>query len=379
VQAVDPTFSEPAFLEWATLVFTRGQQGRASGAEVLSPWFDDVAEALPRTIDGRPLQGVEGVVVGSVKLTSFRAQGQALRLTVAYRACLTAKTPRGPQAWYLEECWTFRRAKGVTSRVPDDLERLGCPSCGSAFERDPMGACPHCNAPLRPGEHDWAVEDVDRSPVETRPPLLTNDVEEQGTTLPSVRSRTIVSDMRQFQQTRPAFSWPRFEERARTVFLELQAGWSEGAWEKLRAFETENVFQAHRFWMDEYKKQGLRNVLADVKLARVEVVKVVGDACYDSVTCRMHASMRDSTIRLADRKVVGGNPKRVRPFTEYWTFLQRPGAKVKDGATSTQCPSCAAPLKVSQAGRCEYCQGKLTSGQFDWVLTRIEQDEEYEG
>jgi hypothetical protein len=27
----------------------------------------------------------------------------------------------------------------------------------------------------------------------------------------------------------------------------------------------------------------------------------------------------------------------------------------------------------------EHCQGKVTSGEFDWVLSRIEQDEAYRG
>ena len=43
------------------------------------------------------------------------------------------------------------------------------------------------------------------------------------------------------------------------------------------------------------------------------------------------------------------------------------------------CPNCGAPLKVSMAGICEYCGGKVTSGNFDWVLSRIQQDEAYGG
>jgi hypothetical protein len=31
------------------------------------------------------------------------------------------------------------------------------------------------------------------------------------------------------------------------------------------------------------------------------------------------------------------------------------------------------------AGICEYCESRVTSGQFDWVLSRIEQDEVYAG
>jgi predicted amidophosphoribosyltransferase len=43
------------------------------------------------------------------------------------------------------------------------------------------------------------------------------------------------------------------------------------------------------------------------------------------------------------------------------------------------CPNCGAPLNVNMAGRCEHCDAKITSGEFDWVLSRIEQDEAYEG
>ena len=43
------------------------------------------------------------------------------------------------------------------------------------------------------------------------------------------------------------------------------------------------------------------------------------------------------------------------------------------------CPNCAAELNISMAGECEYCGSKLTSGQFDWVLSEIQQDEEYTG
>jgi hypothetical protein len=31
------------------------------------------------------------------------------------------------------------------------------------------------------------------------------------------------------------------------------------------------------------------------------------------------------------------------------------------------------------AGVCEYCGSKLTTGEFDWVVSRIEQDDAYGG
>ena len=51
--------------------------------------------------------------------------------------------------------------------------------------------------------------------------------------------------------------------------------------------------------------------------------------------------------------------------------------QVADGDT---CPSCGAPTdKVNMAGTCEYCGAHLTRGEFDWVLSKIEQDESYRG
>jgi predicted amidophosphoribosyltransferase len=44
------------------------------------------------------------------------------------------------------------------------------------------------------------------------------------------------------------------------------------------------------------------------------------------------------------------------------------------------CPSCGAPLdRINMAGTCEYCGSHLTRGEFDWVLSKIEQDESYRG
>ena len=37
----------------------------------------------------------------------------------------------------------------------------------------------------------------------------------------------------------------------------------------------------------------------------------------------------------------------------------------------------SAQVTVGASGICEYCGGKLTRGEFDWVLSRIEQDDSY--
>jgi len=43
------------------------------------------------------------------------------------------------------------------------------------------------------------------------------------------------------------------------------------------------------------------------------------------------------------------------------------------------CPNCGAALNINMTGHCNYCKAKVSSGEFDWVLSRIEQDEVYGG
>jgi hypothetical protein len=86
--------------------------------------------------------------------------------------------------------------------------------------------------------------------------------------------------------------------------------------------------------------------------------------------------MVDYTINTGGN-VVSGNRSRPRQFTEYWTFIRRRGGKSSD-KQNDRCPNCGAQLKINMAGICDYCAGKVTSGDFDWVLSRIEQDESYQ-
>lgn len=46
--------------------------------------------------------------------------------------------------------------------------------------------------------------------------------------------------------------------------------------------------------------------------------------------------------------------------------------------SSGSCPNCGAPLdRINMAGNCEACGTHLTRGEFDWVLSKIEQDDSY--
>jgi hypothetical protein len=109
----------------------------------------------------------------------------------------------------------------------------------------------------------------------------------------------------------------------------------------------------------------------------VTLARVGSDAYYDGITVRVAADGLDYTV-TEEGRLAGGSRTRPRRFTEYWTLIRGVRAKGPSRADKA-CPSCGAPLAITMAGQCEYCSCRVTSGEFDWVLSRIEQDEAYTG
>jgi hypothetical protein len=222
------------------------------------------------------------------------------------------------------------------------------------------------------------VRDIALISSEARGPLLTSDVPEVGTDFPSVVQPNFESVRAEFERNNPEFSWGSFEARARLIFNELQAAWSTLNWERARPHETDNLFQMHQYWIEAYKRQHLRNLIDDCAVAAMQPVKLQEDAFYQSITLRIWAQGRDYTVD-ANGHVVSGSKQNLRRWSEYWTFIRNRKAKHGPSHADLNCPNCGSPLKVNASGICEFCGGKITSGEFDWVLSKIEQDDSYAG
>ena len=110
----------------------------------------------------------------------------------------------------------------------------------------------------------------------------------------------------------------------------------------------------------------------------MQTTKIKEDAFYHAITLRIYAQGYDYTVDK-DGRVMAGSNKNLRRWSEYWTFIRNSKAKPAPARADLNCPNCGAPLKVNAAGVCEFCKGKITSGEFDWVLSKIEQDESYAG
>jgi hypothetical protein len=306
-----------------------------------------------------------------------------VRVALVFETNYTEVVKRGDGAtaemsYYVNERWELERRRDVLSPPPAQATALHCPRCGAPLQRDTIGACAFCGTKIDSGEFQWYVRNIALISSEARGPLLTSDVPEVGTDLPSVVQPNFESVRAEFERNNPEFSWGSFEGRARLIFNELQAAWSTLNWERARPHETDNLFQMHQYWIEAYKRQHLRNLIDDCAIAAMQPVKLQEDAFYQGITLRIWAQGRDYTVD-ANGHVVSGSKQNLRRWSEYWTFIRNRKAKHGPAHADLNCPNCGSPLKVNASGICEFCGGKITSGEFDWVLSKIEQDDSYAG
>ncbi|MEK7865526.1 MAG: TIM44-like domain-containing protein [Planctomycetota bacterium] len=372
----DPLFSKPLFLDFVQLLFARYhvQRGKRDLA-ALAPYMSK--GLIDRAMQGKDLQSVDQVLIAASKVVNVNL-GDQTRINVRFLANYRETSAGQTTQFYTEETWTFVRDGAARSKPPEELTRLGCPACGSAEEAGGDGKCPHCGQVVKNGRFHWFVQGIQVAVKKPAVVVQPSGGEEVGTDRMTVYSPTLGEDRRAFQGRHPDFDWNAFVAMAKSSFVKLQESWSNQTWELARPFETDHLFAAHRYWIEQYKAAGLVNRLESIQIGKVLVAKIETDAYYEAVTVRIYASGVDSTTDRSGKIVAGSKTKR-RAFSEYWTFIRRIGCDKPGAVAAGGCPSCGAELKISMSGVCEFCGSKVVTGDFGWVLTSIDQDEEYAG
>jgi predicted lipid-binding transport protein (Tim44 family) len=378
----DPNFSEIIFIDFCYALYGRAHEARGRGKkslDELSPYLSDAARDSLAKLNPANLKSVEGIIVGAMQVAQVRGVDTPIVwITVEFETNYTEVVDGKQMTYYVRERWRLERKRDVLSPTPEHATALHCPRCGGPLQKDTNGACAFCGTRIRSGEFQWFVAEITTLSREARGPLLTSDVPEVGTLNATIIQPNFPAVRAGFEQNNPAFSWADFQARARMIFNELQTAWSTLAWERARPFETDNIFQMHRYWIEAYKRQGLRNALDQCQITAMQPAKIKADAFYNAITLRIFAQGYDYTVNQ-NGQVVAGSNKNLRKWSEYWTFIRNSKAKPAAARADLNCPNCGAPLKVNATGICEFCSGKITSGEFDWVLSKIEQDESYTG
>jgi predicted RNA-binding Zn-ribbon protein involved in translation (DUF1610 family) len=378
----DPDFSTVLFEDFLHALFSEVHSHRGGNRlDLLSPYITADARAA---LAAHPATEVRAIVVGSLRPVSVsrapqEAGGPPYAVVVfEVEANYTERdATKREQTYFVRERWSVCRSTAARSRPKDKIRTFKCPSCGAPLEQIRGSTCGYCHQVVDTGAFDWMVTSVDILAREERPPALSGDAPEVGTSDPTIVDSEAQPRWEALVARDPALDWAHFVARIELLFGQLQNAWATQDLARARPFVTDGLLETWSYWFEAYRAQGLRNTTEGARVATVHLARVVTDAVYDAVTVRIFASSLDYTLDASGR-VVSGSRSKPRDYSEYWTLIRGRG---KTGAPRAEpvCPSCGAPLAIEMTGLCTYCHARVTSGDFDWVLSRIEQDEAYEG
>jgi hypothetical protein len=387
IRQLDPDFSAVAFEDFAYALFARAHESRANGAELdaLAPYL---SAAVRAHLAGRQPVGapVSGVVIGAMKVLEVALPGASpppagapqVVVGLEIEANLTVGAPAAQHTHYLRERWRLVRDAGVRSKPPAKVRTFQCPNCGAPLGAQNSERCEYCGQATAGGRFDWSVESIVLVHLEERPPAIGADVQEVGTDYPTIVHPEAGARWAELLAADPATNDQTLVARLGLIYGELNAAWTAADLPRIRPFVSDSLFGYLRYWIDAYEAQGLRNVLEGMRIERWKIAKVVRDRYFDAVTFRIWGSGRDYLVRKATGERLSGDPRRDRAYSEYWTLIR--GAAVRGAPrTDKACPNCGAALDVNMAGECAHCGSRVTSGDFDWVLSKIEQDDSYSG
>jgi uncharacterized Zn finger protein (UPF0148 family) len=377
----DPDFSLVLFEDFLYALYAQVHTARGGDRlDTLGAYLSPRARHTLRAL-GQPAQ-VHGVVVGAMRYFSaspLMPDTAQLHVVMQFEANYTEVSASGAeQSYYVAEHWVLARSTKAKSRSPENVRVFKCPNCGAPLEDMKGNTCSYCQKKVNTGEFDWVVQNVVVKQRESREPQLTGDTVEEGTDLPTDKQARVDERLWMLMKKDPEMSWEALTERLGLIFQELQVAWSQRQWKRARPYVSDSLFQTQQYWMAAYERAGLRNVTENARITKVELARLVSDRYFVALTVRVHATGLDYTLRESDGQLVGGSRQQERRYTEYWTLIR--GSQVQGRpSTDKHCPSCGAPLSINMAGACTHCSARVTSGEFDWVLSRIEQDESYTG
>jgi hypothetical protein len=376
IRGLDPGFSVVLFEDFVYMLYAAIQRARATGSASITAYL---SEQVATSMQDPSLGEVSGIIIGAMRTLRFSGTDSAtVEVEIEIEANFVEKPRTGSERrYYVVDRMVLQRAASARSRPVERARTLDCPSCGAPLEAIRGTECSYCKQNVGFGRFDWMVQQFSNRTCEPRGPLLTSDVHEEGTDFPTIVDPGANSRFRELQARDPALLWDAIESRVAHVFSELQVAWSGRDPKRIRPFVSDNLFQSMLYWIDLYVQQRCRNMNENARILRTDLANILSDAHYDAVTVRVFATGLDYTVSDEGR-MLSGSRTRPRTYSEYWTLIRSISSKGTTRSDSN-CPNCDAPLKVGMAGNCEFCHAKVTSGEFDWVLSRIEQDEAYSG
>lgn len=384
---VDENFSQTLFLDFSQHLYYQMHFWRGkSEYHNLKPYLHENVFHHEEKMARAGIE-VSELVIGAAYISDLQRSDKLDSITVRFEASYTETHAGHASRFQTVDQWIFVRQPGVKSKGPDEMTGLHCPNCGSHLELTPTGACHNCGQVVQPGNQHWMLYQARHLQRRVSKGKQFGAYEaEQGNRLPTVKDPSLERRGRDFVGQHQIGDFKAyFNDWCSNVvvpmFKTIYEEWENREYRRSRAMMTDNMFRTHYYWINAYKENGLVNRLKNLEVRDIEMAKIEMDKYYESITVRIYAGVIDY-LETDEGKLIGGSKRATREYTEYWTLVRRAGlvkTKSPEEFSTDNCPNCGAPMDMGMTGVCSYCNSKVTTGDFGWILARITQDEVYYG
>ncbi len=384
IREADPAFDPETFLQRAEMAFLlvkRAYQDRnvhAGRAFLSAGLWQSWRQEVDRLTAGHQRPVLENLNVRGMQVpaASHGPEGDTVQVHFDYVAAphtldeSTGKVVGGTtEDVRLGELWTFQRQAAARTVVSGGATASRCPNCGGLLRLNDDGICDYCGVDITSGRYDWVTTAIQQDWF-------------RGASTPSAFGAAELdpqAGMATIKAEDPNFDPEVFRGRAQQAFFALQQAWQDRDLGTSRPFMSPGLYLGWSSQVQQLVDLHKKNVLEGLRVDGIDVVKVVHGDALDTVTVRVAATCADYEVDEQTGKLIFGS-RSPSQFTEYWTFQRSVGTQTTERSILDKvCPSCGAPLEINQVGECRYCEAAVTSGRFDWVLSRIEQEDEYAG
>lgn len=182
----------------------------------------------------------------------------------------------------------------------------------------------------------------------------------------------------------PDFNEADFFAKSKFIVERIVESWSGGNMEPARHFISAGVFQRFQIQLKLLKEVDKnQNLMKDFRIDRQSIVGFDSFSDYQTVHVMLDCSAKDITVPISmgssdiEREFKNTNKGFYR---EVYSFSRKTSAITQIGKDliHNQCPSCGSDTITSHiTTKCQYCGNIFNSGEYDWVLSEITQEVEW--
>ncbi len=175
------------------------------------------------------------------------------------------------------------------------------------------------------------------------------------------------------------FDIDKFSHQLKLTFIKMQWAMANGKLKTCRHFFSDGMFERVKLLEKLNELCYLHNHIENIVVNDITVIDAKRGDGFERLDIKIDAAARDYYVDSRNKRFLCGDKKQ-QTFTEVWTLLRCGDVKTREnsqGLFSKHCPNCGNSLELVDEIICSYCNARVNTGNYDWVLTEITQMEEW--